>query len=243
VPRRKSVRKRSAGRYALALTAALATPLSSTAQACILPGRAALLVLDASYSMEKHVATTETSRFEIARRAVAGMVELFPDDGYLALRFYGSRSDRMAQDCADTTLAVPLAPAFENRDDILLALAGTETKGLTPIARALEAAARDFPKDNSTEKMIIVVSDGIESCNGDPCETAAGLASLGFIVHTVGFVVNRATATQLRCIATATGGTYFDVPVALELSDTLKEAFSACPIAWREDRDNGHAFG
>ena len=234
---------RSPGCFALALTAALAVPLGGVAEACILPGRAALLVLDASYSMQKYVATTNTSRFEIARRAVAGMVELFPEDGYLALRFYGSRSDRMAQDCADTTLAVPFAPAFENRDDILLALTVTETNGLTPIARALEAAVRDFPRDNTTEKLIIVVSDGIESCNGDPCETAADLADLGFVVHTVGFVVNRATATQLRCIANATGGTYFDVPVAVELSDTLKEAFSACPIAWREDQEIGHAFG
>jgi len=192
--------------------------------------------------MRRGVARTGTNRFNLARQAVIAIVDLFPPEGYLALRLYGSEGQSIREDCTDSKLAVPCAPAAENRDDILLALSQAPARGLTPIAYALEQAVADFP-GNDLDKLIIIVSDGIESCYGDPCGVATELGALGFVIHTVGFVVSRTTATQLRCVATATGGTYFDVPVAVELSNKLRQAFSACPIAMREERESAVGLG
>jgi hypothetical protein len=72
------------------------------------------------------------------------------------------------------------------------------------------------------------VSDGKETCKGDPVIAAKALAGQKITVHTVGFVVDTAARGQLQTIARITGGSYFDAPVGPELPDTLKKAFEAC---------------
>ena len=74
----------------------------------------------------------------------------------------------------------------------------------------------------------MLVSDGKETCQGDPVVAAKALAAKGITVHTVGFIVDTAARGQLQAIARATGGTYFDAPVGPELPDTLKQALNAC---------------
>src|SRR4030095_11044075 len=78
------------------------------------------------------------------------------------------------------------------------------------------------------EGVIVLVSDGKETCQGDPVIAARALAAKGITVHTVGFVVDTAARGQLQAVARATGGTYFDAPVGPELPDTLKSALGAC---------------
>ncbi len=232
---------RAFARISVALSVAFAMTGAQLAEACIPADRAALLVLDASYSMLRPVGRIGPTRFNLARAAVAAVVDLFPDDGYLALRFYGARSTATHNDCTDTNLAVPFAPAAENREAIKLALAKSHARGRTPIAYALGQMVADFAGVD-VEKIVIVVSDGMESCDGDPCAIAETLAPQGFVIHTVGFLVDSISRRQLQCIAKATGGSYFDAPVALDLEDQLRQAFAACPIALappsrREDDD------
>jgi Ca-activated chloride channel family protein len=204
-------------------------PLGSAAQACSLSDHAVLILLDASYSMLNRVAGGNT-RFGVARNSVSAVVDLLPDDGFVALRFYGSQTPVEKLDCRDSVLAVPFAPALVNREPIKLALAAAHARGSTPIAYSLLQAVADFPQDN-LERTIILVSDGGESCEGDPCSVAAALHGQGFVVNTVGFMIGGLARAQLRCIASATGGQYFDVPVAVALSDGLRQAFGECPVA------------
>jgi Ca-activated chloride channel family protein len=216
-------------RLAIALSLAVAMPLASAAEACSLSSRSVLVLLDASYSMLNRVAGGGT-RFSAARNAVSAVVDLFPDDGFIALRFYGSQTSAARMDCGDSVLAVPFAPAFTNRAPIKSALADAHARGLTPIAYSLAQAVSDFPTDR-LDKTIILVSDGGESCNGDPCAAAAKLHAQGFVINTVGFMIAGLARAQLRCIASASGGQYFDVPVAVTLSDSLRQAFGQCPVA------------
>jgi Ca-activated chloride channel family protein len=218
-------------RFVLALTAALAVPLVPAAHACIPPQRAALLILDASYSMLRTVPRTGITRFNFARQAVISLVDLFPDDGRLALRFYGGDSFATRNDCRDTRLAVPFGASAANRDAIKLALSAAHARGVTPIAYALEQAVGDFAGNQALEKLIVVVTDGIESCSGDPCAAATALAAQGFVINTIGFMVDRGARQQLQCMAQVSGGFYFDVPVAVDLKDRLKDALYDCPIA------------
>ena len=232
----------SCSRFLVALVAAVAMPLGSFAQACTISDRAVLLILDASYSMLNRVAAPggPTTRFAAARNAVSGVVDLFPDDGFLALRFYGSQSAAIKMDCTDSVLAVPFGPAIANRAPIKAALAQAHARGVTPIAYSLAQAARDFPSD-ALERTIIVVSDGGESCDGDPCATAALLHAQGFVINAVGFMIAGIARAQLRCIAAAAGGKYFDVPVAVSLSESIGQAFGQCPVAALPARRDGDA--
>jgi hypothetical protein len=122
---------------------------------------------------------------------------------------------------------VPFGPASAAGGTINTTVDAAKAQGYTPIAYSLGQAAGDFPPD-AKERVIVLVSDGKETCAGDPTLAARALAAKGITVHTVGFIVDTAARGQLQAIARATGGTYFDAPVGPELPDTLKQALSAC---------------
>jgi Ca-activated chloride channel family protein len=214
--------------YGPALAAALTLPFAPVVQACVPGEPSVLLMLDASESMLVYVAGG-ASRFEFARRSVKAALDLFPDDGLIALRFYGSESYASRRICNDSVLAVPFGPTAGNREPIKLALAGARARGRTPIAFALERAAADFPEGAS--RTIVLVSDGRENCDGDPCGTASALAAQGFVINTVGFQADRSGRIQLQCIAEVTGGKFFNAPAALQLTDQLLQALAVCTVA------------
>ena len=201
-------------------------PAGAWGQTCNTVDRSVLLILDASGSMNAKLPSGET-RMAIARGAVKGVASFIPGEAQLALRLYGSQSPRANKDCEDTTVAVSFAPASASGAPITAAVDGATAQGYTPIAYSLDQAAGDFPAD-AKERVIVLVSDGKETCKGDPAVAAKALAAKGITVHTVGFIADTATRGQLQAIARATGGSYFDAPVGPELPDTLKSALSAC---------------
>ena len=71
-----------------------------------------------------------------------------------------------------------------------------------------QQAAQDFGAPSDEERALILVSDGIETCGGDPLATVRDLAAKGFKVkvHTIGFNVDAAARAQLEAISSATGG-------------------------------------
>ncbi len=209
----------------LGLTMAF-VPMAVWAQTCNTANRSVLLILDASGSMNAKLPNGET-RIEVARRAVKGVASLIPAQAQLSLRLYGAQSAASQKNCQDTNLAVPFGPANASGGAIATTVDGAKAQGYTPIAYSLGQAANDFPAD-AKERVIVLVSDGKETCQGDPAVAAKALAGKGITVHTVGFIVDTAARGQLQAIARATGGSYFDAPVGPELPDTLKSALNAC---------------
>jgi hypothetical protein len=211
--------------YVVALGVA-ALPAASLAQSCNTADRSVLLILDASGSMNAKLPNGET-RIAVAQRAIKGVAGFVPAQAQLSLRMYGAQSAARQKNCQDTNLAVPFGPASVSGAAITTTVDATKAQGYTPIAYSLGQAANDFPGD-ARERVIVLVSDGKETCQGDPVVAAKALAAKGITVHTVGFVVDTAARGQLQAIARATGGTYFDAPVGPELPDTLKAALNAC---------------
>ena len=209
----------------LTLAAVLFSTVAS-AQTCNTAERSVLLILDASGSMNAKLPNGET-RIAVAQRATKGVAGFVPAQSQLSLRMYGAQSPASRKNCEDTHLAVPFGAASANADAIATQASAVKAQGYTPIAFALEQAANDFPAD-AKERIIVLVSDGKETCKGDPVLAAKALAAKGITVHTVGFIVDTAARGQLQNIAGITGGTYFDAPVGPELPDTLKSAFAAC---------------
>ncbi len=201
-------------------------PVATWAQTCNTADRSVLLILDASGSMNAKLPNGET-RIAVAQRAIKGVVGLVPAQAQLSLRMYGAQSAASQKNCQDTNLAVPFGPASASGGAIMTTVDRAKAQGYTPIAYSLGQAANDFAVD-AKERVIVLVSDGKETCHGDPVVAAKALAAKGITVHTVGFIVDTAARGQLQAIAQMTGGTYFDAPVGPELPDTLKSALNAC---------------
>jgi hypothetical protein len=201
-------------------------PPVAWAQTCNVADRSVLLLLDVSGSMNAKLPNGET-RLAVAQRAIKGVASLIPPQAQLSLRLYGAQSAANRQDCLDMHLAVSFRPASAAAGPIAATVDGAQAQGYTPIAYALEQAANDFPAD-AKERVIVLVSDGKETCRGDPAMAAKALAAKGITVQTVGFIVDTAARMQLQAVARATGGSYFDAPLGLELPDALKSALNAC---------------
>ena len=98
----------------------------------------------------------------------------------LALRVYGHQKPVPPQDCNDTRLEVPFA--FGNVPRIKKKLKSIIPKGTTPIARSLGRAATDFPDCDNCRNVIILITDGIEACDEDPCIVSRRLQKKGIIL-------------------------------------------------------------
>lgn len=173
-----------------------------------------VMVLDASGSMREPHGDGRT-RFAAAVSSLEQVVSALPGDLEVGLRVYGSRISDGPGSCRDSRLVVPV----ERKDDRALgrALDRARPLGNTPIAYSLEQAAADLPDDGP--RTIVLVSDGEESCGGDPCEVARDLSGQGLDLHVdvVGFQVDAAARNQLTCVAQAGRGTFYDAPDARSL--------------------------
>ena len=98
-------------------------------------------------------------------------------------------------------------------------------RGQTPIARSLEDAGADLRAEGGAA-VILLVSDGVESCGGDPEAVVAELRASGLqvVLHTVGLGVTPDEAESLAALAEAGGGTYFDAPNAADLTEGVTTA-------------------
>lgn len=106
-----------------------------------------------------------------------------------------------------------------------LALTKFKPSGWTPLAASIAAAYEDLKKsaDDKSENILFVMSDGIETCNGNPIEEARKLANsdLKVSVNIIGFDVDDAGQKQLKETALAGNGTYYTVNSNVELNDTI----------------------
>ncbi|WP_376691061.1 VWA domain-containing protein [Wenzhouxiangella sp. EGI_FJ10409] len=176
-----------------------------------------ILVLDASGSMWGQI--EGEPKIAIARQVIDDLLDSMPPERYLGLSAYGHREKG---NCADIELLVPPGP--DTRDAIREAVAGLNPRGKTPLSDAVVAAAEAL-KYEEEKASVILISDGRETCDQDPCEVGRRLDELGidFTAHVVGFdVEDSEDQAQLRCLAENTGGRFFSAADASELSDALE---------------------
>lgn len=136
-----------------------------------------LFVFDASQSMSGYWESDR--KISIARNFLIDMVdslETLPNV-QMGLRVYGHQSPVPMQDCQDTKLEV----AFDvnNAHRIRQKLRFLDPNGNTPIAYSLEQAAGDFPPCTDCRNIVILITDGIEECGGDPCAVSRMLQNEG----------------------------------------------------------------
>ena len=177
----------------------------------------AIIVFDASGSMWAQL--EGKTKIETAKKTLADLVTNWDENKQLGLLAYGHRKKG---DCKDIETLVPVGKV--NKSGMISTVNKINPKGKTPISASIRMAADElkFTEDNAT---VILISDGKETCNADPCATAAELEKLGvnFTAHVIGFGVDKQTSEQLKCIAANTGGKYFPADNAEQLNDALKK--------------------
>ena len=181
-----------------------------------------ILVLDGSGSMWGQI--DGIAKIQIAQGVMGELLATLPEEQELGLTAYGHRTKG---DCTDIETLV--APGSGTRDAISAAVDGIQPRGKTPMTDAVIAAAQALRYTEETAT-VILVSDGIETCNPDPCAAARMLEETGvdFTAHVVGFDVTDPEALkQMQCLAEETGGRFLTADNASELGEALVEVAAA----------------
>ena len=165
-----------------------------------------LFVFDASQSM---LGRWQSGRkIDIAKQLLTNITDSLKDVKNLeiALRVYGHQRSFPPQDCDDTKLEINFLPSEIFSDRIKGKLSKIKAKGTTPIARSLEEAASDFPKENS-RNIVILITDGKEECGMDPCAVSRLYQQNNIILKpfVIGIGIDEEWKESFNCI-----GRYFD---------------------------------
>ena len=178
-----------------------------------------MFIFDSSGSMKKKL-EGGGSRSEAAKLAMVQALSEMPASVRLGLLMYGHRR---AKDCRDIEVVAPIGTA--GNVGIATEVSRSVPKGETPIAAALERAAQTFAPFAGQSNSIVLVTDGIEECGGDPCAAARAIRGMGLDLkaHVVGFTLNEKQRATVQCIADETGGKYFDAQNADGLNEALAE--------------------
>ncbi|WP_151524046.1 vWA domain-containing protein [Serinicoccus kebangsaanensis] len=192
------------------------------------------IVLDASGSMAAEARSG--TRMAEAKAAIAEFADTLPEGSTVSLRIYGHEGDNTdagkAESCESSEVVFEGDAAGSGLGE---ALDEVESVGWTPLARAVRDSADDIPED-ATDGIVYVVTDGLESCGGDPVQAAQDLAGSGVepIVNVIGFEVGDADQQALRAMAEAGGGEFTAVGSGADLEEYWAEEYDRMMQAWNE---------
>jgi Ca-activated chloride channel family protein len=204
----------------------------SAAQAAASCATDAMLVFDGSGSMgEITLVTGSNTRIAAARESLRRAMPEVEAYRRIGLMTYGPGG---ADSCSGLDLHFP--PIADAADPVIRAIEALEPSGLTPLAKAVEAAA-DALSYRTRPAIVVLVTDGNETCGGTPCATARRMVgeAKDLTVHVVGFRASRdffgwdnpeqqefGTDTVAKCFADRTGGLFVPTETVDELVEALR---------------------
>ncbi|QKS72480.1 VWA domain-containing protein [Paenalkalicoccus suaedae] len=165
------------------------------------------ILLDASGSMRDELEGTD--KMTIAKEAIDGFVSELPEEANVALRVYGHIGEDSELSCATIDRVYDLQPYEEGA--FTDALGSVEANGWTPLAHAIETTSDDYRQGSEdATNMIVVVSDGMDTCGGDPVAAVEELSELNVtpIISIIGFDVPADEQGQLRDMARAASSSF-----------------------------------
>jgi Ca-activated chloride channel family protein len=178
-----------------------------------------LFVFDASQSM--YGLWQSDMKYNIAKNILSKVLDSLKQmkDLEVAIRFYGHQHSFPPQVCTDTRLEVPFAK--DNFDDIITRLDHITPKGTSPIAYSLEQTVYDFPPCDNCRNIIVLITDGIEECDGDPCKASEVLQKSGIALKP--FIIGIGTNFEkaYNCV-----GTYFDAASENQFTQAMNVVIS-----------------
>lgn len=178
-----------------------------------------LFIFDASQSMLGR--WQSDTKFNIAKHIISEMLDsiAYLKNTEFALRVYGHQFQYPPQVCSDTKLEVPFAPG--NTGKIKSRLRTITPRGTTPLAFSLEQSAKDFPPCANCRNIVILITDGLEECSGDPCAVSKMLQKNGIILKPFIIGIGKDFNLAFNCV-----GTYFDATNENDLKKALNVVIS-----------------
>jgi len=197
-------------------------------------GQNLTFIMDASGSMWGRI--DGQPKIALAREVMSDLIAGLPDDARVGLVAYGHNRKG---DCTDIETLRPLGPL--DRRALTRQIQGLNPKGKTPITATVRHVVEEL-RTLEEPTSVVLVSDGLESCGGDPCAAVrdAREAGIDFRMHVVGFDLGEADTAQLQCMAEAAEGSYYEAANAAELAKALQEAVQVNPGLRLEVTANGH---
>lgn len=182
-----------------------------------------LFIFDASQSM---LSRWQSGRkIDIARKLLNNMLDSLKhmENLEIGLRVYGHQKSYPPQDCDDTKLEVDFGPSDLVTDRIKAKLKMLRARGTTPIASSLEKGAYDFPKNTNSRNIIILITDGIEECDMNPCSVSRLLQREGIILKpfVIGIGLDESYKNTFDCV-----GTYYDASKEKDFEAVLEVVIS-----------------
>jgi Ca-activated chloride channel homolog len=195
---------------ALALGLAAITPAKAESENTV-------IVFDSSGSMWGQI--DGVTKIEIARSVVGDLLRDWDPARHLGVVAYGHRQ---AGRCDDIETVIEVGPL--DLDRALSTINRLQPRGRTPLTEAVRMAAEDLSYEDKPAT-VILLSDGVETCNADPCALGRELAQRGvkFTAHVIGFDIGEGDRADLACLAEATGGLFLPADNARELSSALTQ--------------------
>lgn len=178
-----------------------------------------LFIFDASQSM--FARWQSDMRINIARDLLIELLDSLEqtDNTQLALRVYGHQKRFPPQDCDDSKLEIPFSD--NNIFDIKQRLRSITPRGTTPISMSLERSQDDFPPCDNCRNIIVLITDGIEECGGDPCAVSRELQKKGIVLKPFIIGIGRDFREDFDCV-----GQYFDATSENEFRQSLNIVIS-----------------
>lgn len=180
-----------------------------------------IVILDASGSMWAQI--DGKPKLEIARESLRTVLQSVPGDEEIGFMAYGHREKGS---CSDIELIVP--PATGTAGAITTAADNMKFLGKTPLTAAVKQAAEALRYTEDKAK-VILITDGLETCGGDPCALGRELKAAGvdFTADVVGFGLTAEEGRQVACLAENTGGKYIQASDEAALKEALAETVAA----------------
>ena len=177
-----------------------------------------VLILDASNSMWGQI--DGVNKIVIAREAVGGLIDDLPEQTNVGLIAYGHRREG---DCEDIEVLTEIGTV--DKPALKATINSINPKGKTPVTASINAAIDLARERDSTA--IVLISDGLETCDLDPCASVrtAKEQGLQFVLHVVGFDIAKENTAELECAAQVGHGLYMSAADAAQLSEALHAAY------------------
>lgn len=188
-----------------------------------------MFIFDASGSMGTTDLTTNEPHIARVKRALHRILPEMPRSRRMGLIIYGEGAYNQCD-----SIKLKVRPQLDAGGLIVSEVDRVQPAGRTPLTQSVQEAAKilDYRRNPS---VIVLLTDGEETCSGNPCALANALkeSAAGLTIHVIGYrhrdAAGLGAVFGARCLAEQTGGLYLPVETEDQLVDALRKTL-ACPL-------------
>lgn len=202
----------------------------------------AMFVFDASGSMGTTDLTAKKPHIERVKEALRQVLPEIPAQRRMGLIVYGQGAYNQCD-----SIELKVRPQTNAAATIMAEIEKVTPAGRTPLTHAVELAADALDYRNNPS-IVVLLTDGEETCGGRPCEMAKHLleTAVDLTIHVIGYrnalAAGLSATDGARCMAADTGGTYTTVSTVEQLVDAFRKTLT-CPMFTQTQSGFSLAFG